>query len=229
MTPTPHALSVAPPTPSLMLQSDCLSLIRDGNLHGEWRPFLFALERGMLPLDLTRPAADGTRRPVLLSMILIKAPLAVVGAAIRAGCPTDPDQYLPAIASGSPLKVDLLRHTGTPADRLSIPAATLLSAAIAHRLPALLERSWRLRDDWDPADLRETAGLFDLALRQQAPLAVLDFLLARQIGPSLALLRHGVAALPAGVAERLLARGWPLPPCRDGDAAPCCADRVTRH
>jgi len=228
MSPTMPALSAVPSTPSQMHQSDCLALIRDGNLHGEWRPFLFALERGLLPLELSRTASDGTRRPVLLSMILIKAPLAVVGAAIRAGCPTDPDQYLPAIASGSPLKVDLLRHTGTSASRLSMPAATLLSAAIPHRQPTLLERSWRLRDDWDAAELRETARLFDLALQQQAPLAVMDFLLARQIGPSLALLRQGVAALPQGLAGRLLARGWPLPPCRDAGAQPC-GDGLTRH
>lgn len=229
MTPPLHAVDLQPDVPPLMHQKDCLTLIRDGNLHSEWRPFLYALEGGLLPLGLDRVAGDGTRRPVLLGMIMMKAPLAVVGAAIRAGCPTDPDHYLPAVASGNPLKLDVLRRYRTPATGLSIPASTLLSSALPHKQPGLVERVWRLRDDWDAADLRENARLFDMALSQQSPLAVMEFLLERRIGPSLRLLNDGVTTLPTGLTRRLLAHGWPLPPCREGGVGSCCGGCLPCH
>jgi len=229
MTPPEHACEKRLDVPPLIHQQHCLALIRDGNLHGEWRPFLYALEGGLLPLGLDRVVGDGTRRPVLLGMIMMKAPLAVVGAAIRAGCPTDPDHYLPAVASGNPLKLDVLRRYRTPATGLSMPASTLLSSALPHRQLGLLERVWRLRDDWNGVDLRENARLFDMALAQQAPLAVMQFLLARRIGPSLRLLHDGVSELPAGLTRSLLEHGWPLPPCRAGGVRTCCGACMACH
>lgn len=205
---------------ALMTEADGLRLVRMGNLEGDWRPLLFALRDGCLDSRIQRQANDGRWRPILLSLILIKAPLVVVSEAIRLGTPLDPDHYIAATGSGQRAKIDLLHRHGTPCHPLSIPPANLLVMAINQRSLSLTQSIWRLFGPWNPAELRETARLFDIALSVDAGPELLGFLLSHTIGPSTHLLQEGASRLSGDGARLLITHRWPLP-IRHASVA-CC-------
>ncbi len=203
-------------------------LIRRGNLEGDWSPFLTALRSGSLCKDFGRIGADGRIRPTLLTMILIRAPMAVIDEAISLGVPVDADHLVPAVASGDQRKLARILSTGAyPSSMSMAPEYLLLVGVNGGGGIRMLELVWSLREHWDSAHAREALHVFDCALRCQHPMPLLRFLLARGIGPSTRLLSQGVAAnaLPLGVAELLVRHGWPLPPT--ADPCPCVASMAS--
>lgn len=195
------------PTPQV------IEMIRLGNLRGHWRPFLLALRSGYVDTGYQRRAADGSLRPTLLTMILIKAPMPVIAAAVEAGARCDPDHLVAAAASGDTAKLRFLLERGVHPEGMSLAPEYLLLAAANSGNPDMLSRVWSLPYRWNAARAREEVRVFDCVVQREHAERVVPFLLERDIGPSGRWLAEGMRRprLPTSIARQLLARGWQLP------------------
>ncbi|MCC5810201.1 MAG: hypothetical protein JJU06_07495 [Ectothiorhodospiraceae bacterium] len=196
-----------------MPNAQVIEMIRMGNLQGIWRPFLMALRSGYVDTGYQRLAADGTLRPTLLTMIMIKAPMEVVSAAVEAGARCDPDHLMGAAASGETAKLQCLLERGLLPEGMSMAPEFLLLAAANSGSVEMLTRIWSLPHRWDAARAREEVRVFDCVVQREHAERVIPFLLERGIGPSGRWMAEGTHRqhLSAGIARQLLARGWQLP------------------